>query len=137
MKPIDPNKFKFEYPYLPRIQRRREIMDKIGIGLEIKLGTRLGFRANTAMDDAYLRMQKYLKDNRINDAIDEADYLRNRIKSKKESAESLAKMPDYNKRYDEAFTKHQTKEIIPIFPFINWLNMGLNGGGWSKQNWRS
>jgi hypothetical protein len=136
MKPIDPNKFKFEYPYLPRVQRRREIMDKIGTSLENKLGTRLGFRANTAMDDAYLRMQKYLKDNRINDAIDKADYLEYRIKSKKESAESLAKLPDYNKRYDELYAKHQVKAGFPLFPFLNWLNMGLHGGGWRKSNWR-
>jgi hypothetical protein len=55
------------------------------------------------------------------------------IQSDKDSKADLAAMPNYHKRITEANKKRQTKEWIPLFPVIDWLNTGLHGGGWE---WR-
>jgi hypothetical protein len=90
--------------------------------LELKLGRRREHYPDFSL-------QQTLKFIRKGD-IDEA---KSWGQSFNEHYDSFIKMKppvDYNKRIDDYNKQRQTKAGFPLFPAIDWLNTGLNGGGW-------
>jgi acyl-CoA reductase-like NAD-dependent aldehyde dehydrogenase len=99
-----------------------------------KLHLRKETRENA--EATYDMYREAVRENRPESAQKRLERTKDLIQNAKDSKASLAAMPNYAE-IDRKTRREPVKELIPLFPFINWVNHRMNGGESTfKEFWR-